>query len=65
MTIEDKHKLHARYDQRGAHAFTAHSCPDTDGYQRLNGPALALGRLCSARPDAPASPIPHEPGDVL
>lgn len=41
MPAANKAALHARYDQRAQYAFTPHSRPDTDGYQRLKGPAVA------------------------
>ncbi len=57
MPREEKLALHARYDQRAVYAFTPHSARDSDGYQRLKGPALA-GRLRC--PNAPASlRLPH------
>lgn len=57
MRTAEKAKLRARYDQRAAYAFTPHSRPDTDGYQRFKGPALAGHLRC---PNHPASMrLPH------
>ncbi|WP_283959399.1 hypothetical protein [Streptomyces sp. 35G-GA-8] len=57
MRTDEKTKLRARYDQRAAYAFTPHSRPGTDGYQRFKGPAVA-GRLRC--PDHPRSMrLPH------
>ncbi|WP_329032431.1 hypothetical protein OIE71_06140 [Streptomyces sp. NBC_01725] len=50
MRTEEKAKLRARYDQRAAYAFTPHSRPDTDGYQRFKGPALAGHLRCPNHP---------------
>ncbi|MEU5974432.1 hypothetical protein [Streptomyces sp. NPDC047315] len=57
MPTAEKTALHTRYDQRAAYAFTPHSRPDTDGYQRFKGPALAGHLRC---PNAPRSlRLPH------
>nr|WSZ99449.1 hypothetical protein OH820_30740 [Streptomyces sp. NBC_00857] len=66
MRTAEKTKLRARYDQRAAYAFTPHSRPDTDGYQRFKGPALAGHLRClnhprSMRPRTPAPPAPAHP----
>ncbi|MGW6773003.1 transposase [Streptomyces sp. NPDC055037] len=50
MRSAEKAKLRARYDQRATHAFTPHSRPDTDGYQRFKGPALAGHLRCPNHP---------------
>ncbi|MFF2923339.1 hypothetical protein ACFVTP_13200 [Streptomyces celluloflavus] len=50
MRTAEKAKLRARYDQRAAYAFTPHSRPDTDGYQRLKGPAVAGHLRCPNHP---------------
>ncbi|MFI0772983.1 hypothetical protein ACH4TQ_50450 [Streptomyces sp. NPDC021218] len=44
MRTAEKNALRARHDRRAAYAFTPHSRPDADGYQRFKGPAVA-GRL--------------------
>ncbi|MFE5664989.1 hypothetical protein ACFQ7W_13790 [Streptomyces niveus] len=36
--------------QRAAYAFTPHSRPETDGYQRFKGPALAGHLRCPNHP---------------
>ncbi|MFE4533633.1 hypothetical protein ACFRKB_01010 [Streptomyces scopuliridis] len=57
MRSAEKAKLRTCYDQRAAYAFTPHSRPDTDGYQRFKGPALAGHLRC---PNHPASlRLPH------
>ncbi|MEV7866147.1 hypothetical protein AB0P17_08605 [Streptomyces sp. NPDC088124] len=50
MRTDEKTKLRARYDHRAAYAFTPHSRPDTDGYQRFKGPALAGHLRCPNHP---------------
>ncbi|MET8682349.1 transposase [Streptomyces sp. NPDC004647] len=50
MPAADKAKLHGRYDQRAAYAFTPHSRPDKDGYQRFKGPAVAGKVRCPNYP---------------
>ncbi|MGW6310002.1 transposase [Streptomyces niveus] len=57
MRTEEKAKLRARYDQRAAYAFTPHSRPDTDGYQRFKGPALAGHLRCPNHPTSMR--LPH------
>ncbi|NEA59271.1 hypothetical protein G3I60_35205 [Streptomyces sp. SID13666] len=41
MPSAAKAALRAQYDQRAQYAFTRHSRPDGDGYQRFKGPAVA------------------------
>ncbi|MFD6333829.1 hypothetical protein ACFWGI_30190 [Streptomyces niveus] len=48
MRTEEKAKLRGRYDQRAAYAFTPHSRPDTDGYQRV--PWLSACTASTRRP---------------
>lgn len=50
MPAADKANLHSRYDQRAQYAFTPHSRPDTDGYQRFKGPAVAGKVRCRNYP---------------
>ncbi|MFD8917643.1 hypothetical protein ACFV0Y_07470 [Streptomyces sp. NPDC059569] len=57
MRTNEKTKLHARYDQRAAYAFTPHSRPDTDGYQSFKGPALAGHLRCPNHPTSMR--LPH------
>ncbi|GAA1894447.1 transposase [Streptantibioticus ferralitis] len=58
MAKEDKAALHQRYDQRAAYAFTPHSRPDIDGYQRFKGPAVAKRVRCPNYP--PSLRLPHD-----
>ncbi|MFJ2645275.1 hypothetical protein ACIO1C_00825 [Streptomyces sp. NPDC087420] len=57
MRSAEKTELRARYDHRAAYAFTPHSRPDTDGYQRLKGPALAGHLRCPNHPTSMR--LPH------
>lgn len=57
MPTEKKQALRARYDARAAYAFTPHSHPDNDGYQRFKGPARAGKLRCPNYP--PSMRLPH------
>ncbi|MFI6289026.1 hypothetical protein ACIBCM_30495 [Streptomyces sp. NPDC051018] len=59
MRTADKQALRARYEQRAAYAFTPHTRPDTDGYQRFKGPAVAGHLRCPNYPRSLRLPHTH------